>query len=175
MPYIGAIWSIWKKPSDTPGKVEPSKASWLIWATLDTITLVGMFAAHSVNGQILGAVSGAWIVAILAILYGKPGWSRLDKLCLVGAVIGIVLMFVKPEYGIVASLTVFIGSFPTFKSAWTDPSKENKLAWTIFWLSCVSAMFAIPKWTIADVAQPTTFTVIEMIMMFLLFRPRTSK
>jgi len=63
----------------------------------------------------------------------------------------------------------FIGSFPTFISAWKDPRKENKLAWTIFWLSCICAMIAIPRITFADAAQPTTFFLIESVMMYILY------
>lgn len=50
LPYILAI---------VRGETKPAKASWIIWATLDTITLVGMFSKGALNGQILGAVTGA--------------------------------------------------------------------------------------------------------------------
>mgnify|MGYP000132529445 FL=1 len=168
VPYIRAILR---------KETKPAKASWIIWANLDTITLAGMFFKGTVNGQILGAVLGAWVVAALALKYGTPGWTKLDKFCLGGAVLGIVLwqVFSDPVFGIVTSLSVvFLGSIPTFTSAWKDPSRENKLAWTIFWVSCVCAVIAIPHWTLADAAQPITFFAIETIMMYILFvRPRS--
>ncbi|MDP3793561.1 MAG: hypothetical protein Q8R07_02295, partial [Candidatus Uhrbacteria bacterium] len=68
---------------------------------------------------------------------------------------------------------VCLGSMPTFVSAWRDPSKEDRTAWAIFWLSCVVAIIAIPRWTLMDAAQPIIFTVIESIMMYLLWiKPR---
>lgn len=154
------------------GDTKPSKASWLIWASLDIITLAGMYAKHSVNGQIITAVVGGSIVFALSLIYGTPGWTKLDKYCLSGAVLGVVLwiVFDEPVFGIVVSnLVMFIGSFPTFQSAWNDPSKENKTAWTIFWLSCVAQMLAIPAWTLADATQPITFFAVESVMMYLLF------
>lgn len=167
VPYIRAILQ---------KETKPAKASWLIWASLDTITLAGMFFKDTVNGQILGAVLGAWVVAVLALKYGTLGWTKLDKFCIGGAVIGIVLwqVFNDPVFGIITSLIViFLGSIPTFTSAWRDPSRENKLAWTIFWISCVCAIIAVPQWTLADAAQPITFLVIETVMMYILFvRPR---
>ncbi len=153
VPYIRAILH----------GAKPAKASWLIWASLDTITLAGMYAKNTVNGQIIGAVIGAWIIAGLALKHGTAGWTKLDKFCLGGAVIGILLWqgFSSPVLGIVTSVSVvFLGSFPTFVSAWKDNSRENKLAWTIFWASCVCAVIAIPRWTLADTAQPITFFVI---------------
>lgn len=163
VPYIRAILR---------KETKPAKASWLIWASLDTITLMGMYAKDTVNGQIIGAVLGVWVVSVLALRYGTPGWMKLDKLCLGGAVLGIVLwqVFSDPVFGIATSLSVaFLGSIPTFTSAWKDPSRENKLAWTIFWLSCVCAVIAIPRWTLADVLQPVTFFAIESVMMYILY------
>jgi hypothetical protein len=162
-PYIRAIMR---------KETKPAKTSWLIWASLDTITLAGMFFKDTVNGQILGAVLGAWIVAALAMKYGTPGWTKLDKCCLGGAVLGIVLwqVFNDPVFGIVTSSgVVFLGSIPTLTSAWQDPGRENKLAWTIYWASCVCAVIAIPRWTLADAAQPISFFAIESTMMYILF------
>lgn len=163
VPYIRAI---------VRKETKPTTASWLIWATLDTITLAGMFFKNAVNGQIIGAVLGAWVVVVLALIYGTRGWTKLDKYCLGGAVLGIVLwlVFDNPVFGIVISnVVVFLGAIPTFKSAWGDPSREDKVAWTIYWLSCVVAVLAIPAWTLADATQPVTFFVIETIMMYIVY------
>jgi hypothetical protein len=134
-----------------------------------------MIAKKTVNGQIVGAVIGAWVVGILAMKFGTPGWKKLDKFCLVGAVLGIVLwvIFKNPVFGIITSLgVVFIGAIPTFVAAWKRPQDENRTAWTIFWLSCVFAVIAIPRWTLEDAAQPLTFFLIESVMMYLLFLRR---
>jgi len=163
VPYICAI---------VRGDTKPAKASWVIWASLDSITIAGMYSKDAVNGQILGAMLGAWTVAVLTLRYGTPGWTLLDKFCLGGAVLGIALWqaFSNPVLGIVTSLSVvFLGSIPTFMSAWKDPSKEDRTAWTIFWLSCVVAVVAIPSWTLQDASQPITFFAIESIMMYILY------
>jgi hypothetical protein len=120
------------------GKTKPAKASWIIWASMDSVLLAGMFAKGAVNGQILGAVLGAWIIVALALKFGTPGWTKLDKFCLAGTVLGVTLwwIFGNPLLGIVINLSVgFIGSMPTIASAWQDPSREDKFAWTIFWAS----------------------------------------
>lgn len=168
IPYIRAILR---------GETKPAKASWIIWGSLDTITLAGMIAKDAVNGQMIGAVIGVWIVIVLNMKYGVPGWTTLDKFCLAGAVLGIVLwqIFSDPVLGIVTSqIVVFIGSVPTFVSAWYDPGRENRTAWTLFWFSCVCAVIAIPALTWADATQPITFFAVESIMMYILYvRVRT--
>lgn len=167
LPYVRAILR---------KETVPSKASWLIWAALDTLTLVGMLAAESVNGQIVGAVLGAWIVAILAFKFGTTAWSKLDLACIVIAFIGVLGWQTTndPVFAIVASsIAVLAGAVPTIVSAWKDPSKEDRVAWTIFWLSCVCAMLAIPQWTPEDAVQPSVFFAIETVMVAILyFKPR---
>lgn len=163
IPYIRAILR---------KEARPAKTTWIIWAILDIITLLGMYVKDTVNGQILSAVIGACAVAVLALKYGTPGWTKLDKFCLTGAILGIILWqaFNSPALGIIVTLSViFLGSIPMFTSTWKDPSRENKLAWMIFWISCVCAVIAIPQWTLADAAQPITFFAIETIMMYILY------
>ncbi len=168
--YIPYIRTILKK------QTQPAKASWIIWAALDSIAFAGMLMKHAVNGLIVGAMCGSWTVAVLGLKYGEAGWSMLDKLCFGGAVLGIALwkVFRSPDLGIMTSLSVmFLGAVPTFVSAWQDPSKENRTAWTMFFSSCVVAMLAIPAATLADAAQPTIFLVTNLIMVGILYlRPR---
>lgn len=170
IPYIRAIL---KRES------KPSKASWIIWASLDTIILAGMIAEHSVNGQIIGAVIGAWTVAFLAMKYGTPGWTKLDKFCLSSMILGIMFwkIFSNPVLGIVISSSViFIGAVPTFISTWHDSNRENRTAWTIAWLSCVMTVIAIPfPLTLANTLQPATFFVVESVMMYLLYIRRAKR
>lgn len=177
IPYIRAIWRDRHLLAGTPGKAEPRKVSWVIWASLDTITTAGMVDQGTLNGQIVAAVAGAWVVAALAWRYGASGWTTLDRCCFGGAFLAIVLwkVFGDSLFGIVTSLVVVsLGSIPTFVSAWKDPGREDKLAWTIFWVSCVCAVIAIPEWRLADAAQPIAFFAIETMMMYVLYvRPRT--
>jgi len=126
------------------GTTVPQKVTWVIWASLDSITLAEMWFEHTLNGQIVGAVLGAWTVVALALLYGKPGWTLQDKLCLLGAVAAVLLWKLSDNatVGIVISNTVvFLGSIMTFKSAWSEPEKEDRIAWAIWWTSCVCEVF----------------------------------
>lgn len=167
VPYIIAI---------VRRKAQPSKASWLIWAILDIVALAGMLVKHAMVGQMVAATLCASTAAVLTQKYGRPGWSLLDKICLAGAALGIVLWsaFKDPVFGILTSLIViFIGGIPSFALAWRDPGKEDRTTWTILWVSCVVAVIAIPKFTLADAAQPITFLMIENVMVFCLYtRPR---
>ena len=175
--YIPYINSVVRK------KTTPARATWLIWAFLDIIILAGMYAKGAINGQILAAFVGASTVSVLSLKYGVPGWTKIDKISIGGSIVGVVLwwVFANPIFGIVISLAVvFIGSIPTFVSAWDNPNRENKTAWIIFFISCLCAIVAIPKWTLEDAAQPFTFLIIEIIILYIIFsrsnvRVETSK
>lgn len=171
IPYIVAIYWDRKLLLGTRGKAEPQKVTWFIWALLDTLTLIGKYLENTDTPQIYVAAFGGWVVFCLSLRYGKPGWSKTDKICLVGAIVGIVLMAVRPEYGLLASLLcTIIASFPTFESAWKDPGAENKLGWTIFAISCVLSLSVIPERTIAGAGQEVTFMIIQGTMVFLVYR-----
>ena len=163
IPYIRAI---------VQGRTRPSSVSWLIWAILDVTILAGMFYKNALNGQMIGATAGSCTVACLTIIYGARGWTKSDKYCLVGAVLGIVLWRVlnDPIFGIVVGNTVsFLGSIPTIKLAWEDPGHEDRISWTIWLLSSTLSVLAIPAYTPADVMQPSVFLVVAVAMMYILY------
>ena len=166
VPYIRAILN---------GPTKPPKASWVIWASMDSITLSGMMIRHSVNGQIIGAVIGAWTVVILSLKYGEPGWDKRSKVYLIVAAMLVPLTFIRATLGIIASsAVVMVGGFKTFEHAYDKPEEEDRLAWTIYWVSCVLAIIAVPAWDWDHATQPVTFAIIETIVMWLLWVPRDS-
>ncbi len=153
----------------------PIRSTWFIWALLDTITFLSMLAQHAVNFQIMAAVIGCWTVFVLALKYGKPGFDRLDAACLAGAALGIGCWMASgdPKLGMTMSLAVtFIGSIPTFVSAWKDPRDENLTAWIIITVSCVLTVAAVPSWSYVDAAQPIVFLVIGVIVTVILLGRR---
>ncbi|MFY9492899.1 MAG: hypothetical protein WAP55_00200 [Minisyncoccia bacterium] len=171
--YVPYIRAILKK------EAQPVKASWIIWTILSIITLTGMFLEKAVNGLSVAVTIGDLSVLGLTIKYGIPGWTRLDKFCFAGATLGLALWFTfeNPVLGIVTSqVIVVIGSIPTFASIWKDPSRENKLAWTLFWASCICAVLGIKRWAFADASQSVTFLTTETFIMYLLYiRPSFSR
>lgn len=163
IPYFIAIFR---------NQTKPQKTSWLVWAALDTLALTGMIKEDVVNGQIVGAVCCAWFVFLLAVKKGKPGWTNLDRACLLFGFAGAVLWIIygNATSGIVAaSVGLIIAAIPTFKSAWYTPEHENKLAWAIFWISCVFTLLSVESWNINSGSQPISFFIIESVVVGILF------
>ena len=161
LPYVWAIIS---------GSADPSPISWGIWASVDTLALLAMRKKQAPIGQISGAVIGASIVTILALIYGTPTMGSIEWVSVIGAVVGIVLWQVSGNatLAIISSqIATFIGAFPTFAHGYNNPAKEDPVAWTIWLVSCVCALLAVRKWNLEEALQPLNFTAIEAIMVTL--------
>jgi hypothetical protein len=172
VPYIAAILSRHKKS-------EPSIASWLVWAILDCIVLLGMLNKHTANGLIIVSALGSCSIFLLSLKFGFIHWTKIEIASLIGAGIGIILWIISGDsnFGIAACLGAnLIAAFPTFKSAWYNPEKENRPAWTIFWIASLVCIAAIRHLTFADAAQPICFALDRTVMMFILYlRPLAKK
>ncbi|TSC59759.1 MAG: Uncharacterized protein LiPW15_779 [Parcubacteria group bacterium LiPW_15] len=166
IPYLVAIW----RDRHSADGAKPVRATWLVWFALDGTTFKAMAMEHTLNWQIATSVAVALTIFILSIPYGKKGWTMVEKICLGGAAVGIVLLSVDPRLALGASLSsLFLGAIPTFRTTWLDPSSENRFAWGLWWVSCLAALGAVPAWTVEAAAQPIMFAIIESMMVALLF------
>lgn len=154
----------------------PPKSSWIIWPTCDTIVAYGMYKHGALNGQMIGVVIGAWTTCTLVMIKGVPGWTQKQKLMLLAAAMGVILWQILGDsnIGIITGCGVILfGSWETFQDAWSSPEHHtgllSRLAWSLYWVSCVLQVLAIPAWTVADATQPLTFLFIESVMMYLIF------
>lgn len=158
------------------GKGHPSRATWIIWAGIDAITFFGMLAKGALSWQIATALGCACFILVLSFKYGKPGWTKVDKICLGTGLASIAawLLLGSPVAGIVGSLIAGgIGGIPTIVSVWEDPTRESFLAWMLLWASALFAIAAIPRWDLANASAPAIFWAIATVMVFiLLFRPQ---
>ena len=161
IPYIKAILK---------NEIKPEKVTWIIWLTLDVVTAFGMHLEGILNFQISAAVTGAGIVAILALFKSKSLWTTLDKVCLFIASIAILLLiFSDAKYALSISLfATVVGAIPTFISAWNTPENEDKTAWIIFWISCLFSV-AGADFNLLAQFQPLTFLFIESVVVYSLF------
>ena len=161
LPYVWAIIN---------HQTVPSPVSWAIWAIVDTLALIAMRKEKATSGQLTGAVAGAWVITILALIFGKPSMGSVEWVTIAIAVLGIILWQVRGNalLGLIcAQIATLVGGIPTIVDGYRNPKQEDPLAWTIWFLSCVFALFAIKKWNLANALQPIVFTAIETAMVVL--------
>ena len=162
--FLPYIWTI------VNGQTMPSPVSWVVWASVDTLVLIAMKKEKAMSGQLTGAVVGAWIITILALMFGKLTMGSIEWVSIAGAVTGIVL-WQRTGNAVLAiicsQVALLVGAIPTFVRAYANPSQEDPIAWSIWFASCVCALLAIKKWNLANTLQPLTFTAIETVMVIL--------
>ncbi len=168
VPYIRAI---------IKGQTKPSGASWWTWSLLAGITIA---SSRSAGAPIQVLILPAWLcfsqlgVAFLSLRYGDNNWDLLNKLCVGGALFGIVLWFITGQPLIALLLSViadFFASIPNIRHVWTHPEQEDRLGWTLGWLSGVFEVLAISTWSFAESGWATYFLLHQTAVLFLVWRP----
>jgi hypothetical protein len=160
-------------PSILRGESKPSRASWIIWASLDVITVSSMYAKHTLNLLIVAAAIGATVVATLSFKYGKSGWDPIDILCLGAVGLSLILWVLLGDaiYGLMTTqVGNVIATLPTIKKVWSDPTSESKYAWTLASVACALLVLGIPEWSIAHALQPLVFLTLNVGVLLIMLR-----
>ena len=155
-------------------KTTPNKATWIIWAVLGVIIAASYYAA--------GARDTAWtpiayaigmiLVAALSLRYGEDGWTALDKCCLAGAGMGLILWAATSNPLFALYLTIIIdaiGGVPTLKKAYERPQSEDRLTWAMFFLANLVNLFAIGSWSLQVLSYPVYVLILSFSMNCILF------
>ena len=115
-----------------------------------------------------------FIVFVLSIKYGMGGWSKLDMLCLLIALLGIVAWQTtnNPLLGLYCSILAdFTGMIPALVKTYKMPDTEIV---TFYALDIVAAFFSLLATTVLsleNIAYPVYIFCINFLMCFLIIRP----
>jgi len=170
IPYI---YSIFK------GKTKPNRATWWIWFVLGSIIAMGYYSvgARDTMWVPITAAIGPFIIALLSLKYGVGGWTRFDRGCIVGAALGLVLWALFNSPLVALLLLIFVdalGYLPTMRKILKEPDSEDRLAWSMFYLSAIINLFAVGTWTFEIAVYPIYIFLFNSVVMGLLFLYRPS-
>ncbi len=159
------------------GDSKPSRVTWFLW-TLNSVLLLTSYDASGAGETVWlagGYAAGLFIIAILTIKYGEPGWSWLDRFCLIGAIIGALLWWItgSPLTAYVSTLIIdFFGVLPTIQKSWKNPEEEDLLSWTVLLFAGFLSLFAVEEWSLVIAWYPLQITITTAIIVWFLIRPR---
>ncbi|MBU7586436.1 MAG: hypothetical protein KAF91_26830 [Nostoc sp. TH1S01] len=156
------------------GKTKPNRATWWIWVILSTVISASYYSSGAGNTvwlPVCGGI-GQLIVAILSLKHGEGGWSRFDRLCLLGVGISLLLwwQFNSPLIALLLNILIdFLGALPTIKKSYYEPQTENSLTWSLYLAASTLNLFAIESWSFTLSAFPLyIFFINTTIIIFLL-------
>lgn len=155
------------------GKTKPHPFSWLVWGVVSSVA----FFAQIVSG---GGI-GAWTtgitaiacisIAILAVYLGERRISRLDIVCFLGAIGGIVLWQLtgSPLNAVIVVLIVHIlGFIPTVKKAYTFPQEETISSYVLSLVKWGLGLLALSSFNLTTVLFPAGVFIMNLLFVVLL-------
>ncbi len=139
VPYILAV---------IRGTVRPRLVSWGVWAVLAGVMTVSAFAEGAIPSAVMSSITliACATVTVLGWRQRRGGISRLDVVCLVGAVLGIasLAVFKNPLVALAVSVAVDIIAFiPTLVHAWASPYEESLTCFALSTLGGTLAVMAV--------------------------------
>ena len=150
-------------------KTKPRVVSWFTWSLLTGISCAASFADGKIASGVLllAATMETMAIVVLGLKYGDRKFERLDIVCQVSAIVGLILwlVFNSPAIAVIASVIIdCIGAAPTIKHSWHKPYEET---WSTFFLAAVGALatvFAAGAWTITGLAYPLYIVLINFFL-----------
>lgn len=149
-------------------KIRPRIISWFVWTILPTISLIAAIGQGKYATAVLLFCSAMTTlsVVILGWKHGNRKITKLDVICLTGALIGVVFWVLSglPAITVLFTLVIsLLGGIPTIVHAWHKPYEE---AWVTFVMASVGALFillTINDWNVVGFAYPLYLVVINII------------
>jgi hypothetical protein len=117
---------------------------------------------------------GSAIVASLSLKYGTGAWTRFDRICLIGAGIGLLMwvMFDSPMSALLINLFMnLLGTLPTIRKVYFQPETESRLAWILFSLGNLLNLLAVEDWVFSMAVYPVSMVIIVGVVTVLVLIP----
>jgi hypothetical protein len=151
------------------GKTKPRVVSWFTWTLITAIASAASFADRQYPAAILSlcAAIETMAVVILGFKYGDRKFEKIDIICQVGAIVGVVLWltFNSPAIAVAATVVIdLVGCIPTLIHSWQKPNEET---WLTFLLSAAGGgltLLVVDSWKVTAVAYPLYILLINIII-----------
>ena len=129
-------------------KTKPQRTTWLIWSVLGIIAFFSQLKLGAHWSLVFVGLSGAGnlIVYGLSLKYGVGGWTKLDKLALVIAAIGVAAsyLFRQPLIALLGVVVAdFSGTALTIRKTYLSPESETTITWFTFGLAGIFTALAV--------------------------------
>lgn len=142
--YIPYIRDIFRK------KVKPHKITWGIWLILTTIAAINQVLNQGGYSSLF-FISTTFLVAITFILslkYGMGGASKIDRICLILAIILFIYWITLKETHLSTIFAVIIdgiGAIPTAIKTYHHPETETYPQWVLAGIAGLLTMLSVPR------------------------------
>lgn len=167
------IRSIWK------GETKPHRTTRIVYLVISLLSTYALYRQWDNVGLWLSAATLLQSLAVFAMSmrHGVGGRSKTDITCLVIAGIGIIVWQItkNPLTGLAASILADLaGTRPTVTKTRKRPESETRLYYGIDMVAWGLSLLALSSWTVAWTAYPGYIFIINLIVMALCLRKRST-
>jgi hypothetical protein len=157
--WIGAIAGICSLLGCIPywrailqGKTRPNRATWWIWLVVGIMIMLSYRAAGASTTLWVPItyVVAPFVTSLLAIKFGEGGWTKFDRMCLLGSLASLGFWSVNKSADLTLTINIgidFLGALPTIRKSLIDPDSENLLGWSIFTIANALNLLAVDRWS----------------------------
>ncbi len=121
---------------------------------------------------------GPFITSLLAIRLGEGGWTKFDRICLLGAGISLVIWGLSRSPSIALAMNIgidLLGALPTIRKSFRHPEGEDIWAWSLFAIANALNLLAIDRWSWQIVVYPIYMFLMTGSICGLLWRGRMQR
>jgi hypothetical protein len=140
-------------------KTKPQRTTWLIWAVLLTIAFFAQLSEGGTWSLITTGVDwlGVVVIYILSVLYGMGGATRLDKIALASAGVGLLLWYLtnEPLFALLITIGIdFVAGLLTIIKTYKEPETETFVAYMICGTGGLLGTIAVWEWNFSLIIFP---------------------
>ncbi len=141
------------------GRTRPHRVTYFIWMLLGGLAF---FASLEIGALDTIVVTGlvffnCLFISLLSIKYGMPGFNRFDIFCLVGALVGFLMLFILHaplEALVVTVITDCFALMPTLRKVFLHPESDHMGAWMIYSVGTIGNLMLIQSFTFENALYP---------------------
>lgn len=148
------------------GKTKPHVFSWLVWSILTAIGFLAQITRDAGAGAWVTGFTAliCFIIAGLAFKYGEKEITKVDWLCFIGALLGVVFWVITSNPAtavIIITITDAVAFFPTFRKTYYKPDEETLFEYAFASLKSLIGVFALSSFNLTTALYPASLVVMN--------------
>ncbi len=161
-------------------KIQPHAYTWFVWSIVSMITFFGQVAKGAGIGALPTAASEIFtiIIFIYSLRYGFKGIKKIDTICLIIALLGIIpwIFLHDPTISVIIAVCIDLTAFvPTIRKTWKYPKTENPILYSMNVLRHILALFSMQTYNIATTLHSIAMIVTNSFMTIILLTRKSQK
>ncbi len=151
------------------GKVKPHPYTWLLWALVSGIILLGQMSRGAGVGALPTAASEIFALAIFlaSLKYGFAGITKTDTVFLTLALAGIIpwMLTSDPTLSVVMAVGIDLAAFvPTIRKTWHFPATESPTLYITNTLRHVLTLYSLRAFNLVTALHSLVMVFANILM-----------